>query len=175
MGDAVEFGLVDEPLARVRLAVGIIAYDVDAGFERLAQYRRDRDRVVGGEEDAIDARGDVAVDDLDLIVDIGFGGRVGGDGDVAELFGRLLLTEGGRGEVADADQLGHIDERDVHAGHVFHVIAHGHHAAIVFHHLHVIHVFFHVVAIVLHHLIAHATSEGIDIRGRRRRPSGLAR
>ena len=53
---------------------------------------------------------DVAVDDLDLVVDVGFSRRVGGDGDVAQFLGGLLLTERGGGEVADANQFGHIHD-----------------------------------------------------------------
>ena len=44
---------------------------------------------MGGEQDAIDALGDVIVDEGDLIVDIGFGRSVGRDLDVAELLRRL--------------------------------------------------------------------------------------
>ena len=63
LGDAVELGLVHEPLPRVGRRVGVIADDVDAGGERLLQHRRDRDRIVGGEQDAVDALGDVVVDE----------------------------------------------------------------------------------------------------------------
>ena len=157
LADTVELGLVDEPLAGIWLGVGIVANHVDAGFQRLAQNWRDGDRVVGGEEDTVHALRDVAVDDLDLVVDIGVGRTIGGDGNVAQLLGGLLLTQGGCAEVTNADQLRYINHDDVRASHV---IAHGHHAAIVVHH---IHVFIHVFVIVLvHHLAAHATSERID-------------
>ncbi len=77
LGDAVELGLIDEPLARIRLRVGVVADDVDALAQRLLQHRRDRDRVIGGEQDAVDALGDVVVDEGDLVVDVGFGRPVG--------------------------------------------------------------------------------------------------
>ncbi len=112
LADAVELRLVDEPLAGVRLGVGVVADDVDAGFERLLQDRSDRDAVVGGEEDAIDALGDVVVEHGDLVVDVRLDRTVGGRRDVAEFLGGLLDTLGGSIEVADADQLRHVDHGD---------------------------------------------------------------
>ena len=55
LGDAVELGLVDEPLAGVRRRVGVIADDVDALLQRLLQHRGDGHGIVGGEQDAVDA------------------------------------------------------------------------------------------------------------------------
>ena len=112
LADAVELGLVHEPLAGIRLRVGVVADHVDAGCERLLQHRRDGDRVVGGEQDAVHALRDVVVDEGDLLVDIGFRRAVGGDGDVAELGRRFRLALGRGGEIADADQLRHVDDGD---------------------------------------------------------------
>ena len=118
LGDAVELGLVDEPFAGIGLGVGVVADDVDALAQRLLQHRRDRHRVVGGEQDAVDALGDVVVDEGDLVVDVGLGRAVGRDLDVAEFLRRLLHALRRRREVADADQLGHVDQRDLLAGEV---------------------------------------------------------
>ena len=112
LGDAVELRLVDEPFAGVGLGVGVVADDVDALAERLLQHRRDGDRIVGGEQHAVDAAGDVVVDEGDLLVDIGLGRPVGRHRDVAELLGGVLHALAGGVEVADADQLGHVDQRD---------------------------------------------------------------
>jgi len=75
---------------------------MNAGFQRLAQNRRNGDRVVGGEEDAVNALRDVAIDDLNLVVDIGVGGSIGADGDIAQLLSGLLLPQRGGGEGTDA-------------------------------------------------------------------------
>src|SRR5439155_21077888 len=83
-GDAVELRLVDEPLAGIGRRVGVITHDVDAGGQRLLQYGCDRHWVVGGEQDAVDAGGDVVVDEGDLLVDVGFRRAVGLGVDVAE-------------------------------------------------------------------------------------------
>ncbi len=109
-------GLVDEPLARVGRRVGVVADDVDALRERLLQHRRDRDRIVGGEQDAVDAAGDVVVDELDLLVDLGLGRAVGLGLDVAELLGGVLDALRRCVEIADADQLRHVDDGDRLAG-----------------------------------------------------------
>ena len=89
---------------------------MDALRQRLLQHRRDRDRIVGGEQDAVDAAGDVVVDELDLFVDLGFGRAVGLRLDVAEFLGGVGDALRGRVEVADADQLRHVDHRDLLAG-----------------------------------------------------------
>ena len=109
LGDAVELGLVDEPLPRIRLGVGVVADDVDAGGQRLLQHRRDRHRVVGGEQDAVHAAGDVVVDQRDLVVDIGLARTVGLGIHVAHLLGGIGDALGGGVEIADADQLRHVD------------------------------------------------------------------
>ena len=130
LGDAVERRLVDEPFARVGRRVGVVADDMDALRQRLLQHRRDRDRIVGGEQDAVDAAGDVVVDELDLLVDLGLGRPVGLRLDVAELLGGVLDALGGGVEVADADQLRHVDDGDLLAGLVRRI---GRLAAVVFH------------------------------------------
>ena len=112
LADAVELGLVDEPLARVRRRVGVIADDVDPLLQRLLQHRCDRHRVVGREQDAVHAARDVVVDEGDLLVDVGLGRPVRGHGDVAELGRGVLHALAGRVEVADPDQLGHVHDRD---------------------------------------------------------------
>ena len=112
LGDAVELGLVDEPLPGVGRRVGVVADDIDAGGERLLQHRGDGDRVVGGEQDAVDALGDVVVDQGDLVVDVGLDRAVGGRGHVAQLGGGLGDALGGGVEIADADQLRHVDDGD---------------------------------------------------------------
>ena len=116
LADAVELGLIDEPFARVGRRVGVVADDVDALRQRFLQHRRDRHRIVGGEQNAVDAARDVIVDELDLLVDLGFRRPVGRDLDVAELLGRVLHAFGRRVEIADADQLRHVDEGDLLAG-----------------------------------------------------------
>ena len=63
---------------------------MDALAERLLEHRRDRHGIVGGEQDAVDALGDVVVDEGDLVVDVGLGRTVRAHLDVAELLGRLL-------------------------------------------------------------------------------------
>ena len=92
--------------------VGVVADDVDALRQRLLEDRRDRHRIVGGEQDAVDAAGDVIVDELDLLVDLGLGRAVGLHLDVAEFLGRVLHALRGGVEIADADQLRHVDDGD---------------------------------------------------------------
>src|SRR6266702_1859567 len=82
----------------------------------LLQDRCDRYRIIGGEQDAIDTTRNVIVDKLDLLVDLGLGASVSGYLDVADLLGSILHALGGRVEVADADQLRHIHQRDRLAG-----------------------------------------------------------
>ena len=112
LGDAVELGLVDEPLPCLGHGVGVVADDVDSVLESRGQDRTDRHRVVGGEQDAVHALGDVVVDERDLLVDVGDRGAVVDDLDVAELFRCFLHPLGGGIEIADADQLGDVDEGD---------------------------------------------------------------
>ena len=112
LGDAIELSLVDERFARVRGRVGVITDDVNTFRQRLLQYRRDRDRIVGGEQNAVDAARDVIVDELDLFVDLGLGWAVGLGLDVSELFGRVLDTFRGGVEITDTDQFRHIDDGD---------------------------------------------------------------
>ena len=50
LGDAVRFGPVDEPLARVGRGVEVVADDVDALGEGFTEHGGEGGRVVGGEE-----------------------------------------------------------------------------------------------------------------------------
>ncbi len=133
LADAVELSLVDEPFTRIGSRVGVVTNDVDALGQSLLQDRSDGHRIVGGEQDAVYAAGDVIVDELDLLVDLGFGRAVGRHLDVAEFLGRVLHAFGGRVEIADADQLRHVDEGDLLArlvrriGRLAAIVSLGHH------------------------------------------------
>src|ERR1700733_538910 len=101
LGDAVELRLIDEPFARVRRRIGVVADDVDAFRQGLFQNRRDGDRIVGGEQNAVDAAGDIIVDELDLLVDLRLRRPVRRRLDVAEFFGRVLDALRGGVEITD--------------------------------------------------------------------------
>src|SRR4029079_13912219 len=87
--------------------------DVDAGGKSLLQDRRDGNRIVGGEENAVDTAGDVVVDEGDLLVDVGLRRPIGLGFDVAELLGGVLDALRGRVEIADPDQLRNVYDGDL--------------------------------------------------------------
>ena len=112
LGDAVELRLVDEPLAGIGRRIGVIADDIDALRQGLLQHRGDRHRIIGGKQNAVDAAGDVVVDEADLLIDVGLGRPVGLGLDIAELGGGIGDPFRCRIEIADADQLRNIDNLD---------------------------------------------------------------